>query len=93
MALFGPATQATVDALVEQGKMHTRAGRSFLSDSSKSIAFQVNLRQVGQRLTIVASGRTIEDTDIHHAVTECFPGSIYYSQGASYDTMSCFVYR
>ncbi|HEX6555353.1 MAG TPA: hypothetical protein VF026_21500 [Ktedonobacteraceae bacterium] len=53
---------------------------------SKSIAFQVSLRQVGQRLTILSIGseKTIEETDIHHAVTECHPGAIYFSQGASY---------
>lgn len=84
IALFGPATEHTLADLVEQGKMYSRSGRYYLSDMSKSIAFQVNLRQVGQRLTIVTSGRKIEDTDIHHAVTECFPGSIYYSQGTSY---------
>ncbi len=84
MDVFGPATERTLAELVEQGKMDTRSGRYSLSDGSRSIAFQVNLRQVGQRLTIVASGRTIEETDIHHAVTECHPGAIYYSQGASY---------
>ena len=84
MTLFGPETRATIDDLVEQGLMHQRAGRYFLTDTSKSVAYQVNLRQVGQRLSIVASGRKIEETDIHHAISECYPGAMYYSQGASY---------
>ena len=84
MAFFGSATQATVDTLVEQGKLYQRRERYYLMDTSKSIAFQVNLRQVGQRLSIIAAGRKIEDTDIHHAVTECHPGAVYYSQGSSY---------
>jgi DEAD/DEAH box helicase domain-containing protein len=82
--LFGPSAQKTIQELAEQGKLRSRGERYFLSDASKSIAFQVNLRQVGQRLTIAASGRRIEETDLHHAVTECHPGAIYYSQGTSY---------
>jgi DEAD/DEAH box helicase domain-containing protein len=84
MTFFGPATQATVNALVEQGKLYQRRERYYLMDTSKSIAFQVNLRQVGSRLSIIAAGRKVEDTDIHHAVTECHPGAVYYSQGSSY---------
>jgi DEAD/DEAH box helicase domain-containing protein len=56
----------------------------FVAQGIRTILF-VNLRQVGQRLTIVASGeRKIEDTDIHHAVTECHPGAIYYSQARDF---------
>lgn len=84
MVLFGEATPQTVEELVSQGKLLRRIGRYSLSDTSKSIAFQVSLRQIGQQLAIISSGRKIEDTDIHHAVTECYPGSMYYSQGASY---------
>jgi DEAD/DEAH box helicase domain-containing protein len=84
MTLFGPATQETVNDLVEQKKFYQRGNCYYLMDRSRSIAFHVNLRQVGQRLSIIASGKKIEDTDIHHAVTECHPGAVYYSQGSSY---------
>jgi len=86
LPLFGPTTEQTLARLVEEGKLVERANRFFLRDTSKSTAFQVSLRQVGQRLTIhsTALGKSIEETDIHHAVTECHPGAVYYSQGASY---------
>ena len=84
MTFFGPATQVSVKHLVEQGKLYQRTGRYYLMDANHSVAYQVNLRQVGQRLSIIAAGKKIEDTDIHHAVTECYPGSMYYSQGSSY---------
>jgi len=85
-ALFGPGTTDILATLAEQGKLVERGGRYFLRDASKSIAFQVSLRQVGQRLTVLSTSpeKAIEETDIHHAVTECHPGAIYYSQGASY---------
>ena len=84
MALFGPAAHGTILELVRQGKLSAHMGTYSLRHASKSIAFQVNLRQAGQRLVIVADDRKIEETDIFHAVSECYPGSVYYSQGQTY---------
>jgi DEAD/DEAH box helicase domain-containing protein len=84
MSLFGETARETVEQLMEQGDLKERSGRYIPADSSTSRAFQVNLRQVGERLSIVTPERKLEETDIHHAVTECHPGAIYYSQGISY---------
>ena len=50
----------------------------------KSIAYTIKLRNVGEALSIFSEGKKLEDTDLHDAIMECYPGAIYYSQGASY---------
>src|SRR5436309_15917161 len=40
MELFGPTTQISIQALVEEGKLSQRGLRYHLRDASKSIAFQ-----------------------------------------------------
>ena len=82
--LFGPTAHTMVAGLVEQGKLVERAGKYYAHDQKSSPAYLVDLRQVGQRLTISHAGRKIEETDVHHAVSECFPGAVYFSQGTSY---------
>lgn len=84
VSIFGPAAQDMVANLAEQGTLYERAGRYGVRDRKNSPAYQVDLRQVGQRLSILHAGKMIEETDIHHAVTECFPGAVYFSQGSSY---------
>jgi len=81
---FWPTAQATLTDLVEQGALYERLGRYYLPHRSSSPAYRVNLRQVGQRLSIVHAGKVIEETDIHHATSECHPGAVYFSQGVSY---------
>lgn len=88
--LFGAATARTLEQLVEEKRLIRRGEYYYLRDPRKSVAFQVSLRQVGARLPIMSlsSGgreRLLEETDIYHAISECHPGAIYYSQGAAYE--------
>ncbi|BCL79669.1 helicase [Ktedonobacteria bacterium brp13] len=83
--LFGLATSEMIETLVQQRKLYQWDGMYRLTDRRYGAAFQVPLRQVGQRLAIEAfSGEQVEEIDIHHAVSECYPGAIYFSQGVSY---------
>lgn len=41
-------------------------------------------RHVGKRLDLLVGEKRIEETDIHHATTECFPGAMYFLQGRSH---------
>nr|BBH86936.1 hypothetical protein KTC_16870 [Thermosporothrix sp. COM3] len=84
ISLFGPATEEALEQLVVQGYL-SQIGDTFYLNESQSPAFSVSLRQAGPRLTIHTASKKIEETDLHHAVTECHPGAIYYSQGASYE--------
>ena len=81
---FGPAARATVTHLVEQEKLKQNQGRYYIRGNAEHITREINLRQIGKRFTIVHKGRTLEDTDIHHAINECYPGAVYFSQGNSY---------
>ena len=88
--LFGAATAYTLEQLVEEKRLVKRGEYYHLRDPRKSVAFQVSLRQVGTRLPILNLGsggkeRLLEETDIYHAISECHPGAIYYSQGAAYE--------
>ncbi|GHO57234.1 helicase [Ktedonobacter robiniae] len=88
--LFGAATARTLELLVEEKRLVRRGDYYHLRDPRKSVAFQVSLRQVGVRLPIMSLGsggkeRLLEETDIYHAISECHPGAIYYSQGAAYE--------
>ncbi|GHO49302.1 DEAD/DEAH box helicase [Ktedonospora formicarum] len=88
--LFGPATAQTLARLVEERELVQHGNRYYLRNTRQSVAFQVSLRQVGERLSIMSATtgsreRRIEETDIHHAISECHPGAIYYSQGVSYE--------
>ncbi len=83
-ALFGEATARTVGELVEQQRLECVRGRYYPHDRSKSAAFGISLRQAGERFVILSGGSKLEDTDVHHAMLECHPHAIYFSQGASY---------
>jgi DEAD/DEAH box helicase domain-containing protein len=81
---FGSAARETVSRLVEQEKLKKHEGKYYIRGSAEHLTREINLRQIGRRLTIVHRGRALEDTDIHHAVNECYPGAVYFSQGNSY---------
>ena len=83
--LFGPAAQTVATTLVEQGRMLDLAG-TYRARSGDNPAYSLSLRQAGERIAIVdvARGTVLEDTDVYHAVSECYPGAIYFSQGTMY---------
>jgi ATP-dependent helicase YprA (DUF1998 family) len=83
--LFGPAAETVVTALVEQGRMLELAG-AYRARGGDNPAYGLSLRQAGERITIVdvARGTVLEDTDVYHAISECYPGAIYFSQGTMY---------
>ncbi len=81
---FGPAAHATVTRLVEQEKLKQNQGKYYIRGNAEHIPREINLRQIGKRFTIIHKDRTLEDTDIHHAINECYPGAVYFSQGNSY---------
>ncbi|GAC1362938.1 MAG: DEAD/DEAH box helicase [Ktedonobacteraceae bacterium] len=84
IAGFGPAARETIARLVEQKRLHLNRGRYYIRGDAEYVTREINLRQVGKRFTIMHAGRTLEDTDIHHAINECYPGAVYFSQGSSY---------
>ena len=82
--LFGPHAQQHLDELIAEKAVFERRGKYYASDSHKNPAYQVPLRQVGEQLTMLIGEQTLEETDIHHAITECYEGAVYYSQGRSH---------
>lgn len=84
LSLFGQEAQTSMDHLVEEGSIVKRSGRYYLADRTNSPAYTVPLRQAGQRFALISQGHKLEETDLSHAVTECFPGAVYFSQGHSY---------
>ncbi len=84
VALFGPRAQQHLDELVAQRALRERGGKYYAADLRRSPAYQVALRQVGERLDLLLGEKKLEETDIHHAISECYPGAIYYSQGRSH---------
>ena len=83
--LFGPAAQTAAATLVEQGRMLSLDG-TYRPRGGDNPAHGLSLRQAGERLAIVDAARNavVEETDLPHALTECYPGAIYFSQGAMY---------
>jgi DEAD/DEAH box helicase domain-containing protein len=82
--LFGPHAQQHLDELIAEKAVFERRGKYYASDSHKNPAYQVPLRQVGEQLTMLIGEQKLEETDIHHATTECYEGAVYYSQGRSH---------
>ncbi|HKO25631.1 MAG TPA: DEAD/DEAH box helicase, partial [Chloroflexota bacterium] len=83
--LFGPAARTAATTLVEQGRMLALDG-TYRPRGGDNPAYGLSLRQVGERLAIVDAARNavVEETDLPHAVTECYPGAVYFSQGIMY---------
>jgi DEAD/DEAH box helicase domain-containing protein len=81
--IFGPQAPTMLASLTEQGFLKRQLG-TYMSRERENPAYHVDLRQIGERLTIRTAERVIEETDTVHAITECFPGAVYFSQGHSY---------
>ena len=81
---FSPNAPGAIAELVEQQVVFERGGKYHVSDRRNSPAYRVALRQIGERLDLFVGEKKLEETDLYHAVTECFEGAVYYSQGHSY---------
>ena len=86
----GEQAQRQVEELVEQGILWAGGDRYHPVHPNKSTAFGISLRQDnGAQLAMMTpQGQKIEDIAASHAMTECFPGAIYYSQSQSYKVLS-----
>lgn len=84
LSLFGPHAEAAAQALVEDREVWEKGGLYVPARSGgRNPAYAISLRQIGERLDLVIGEKRIEETDIFHAVTECYPGAVYFSQGRS----------
>jgi DEAD/DEAH box helicase domain-containing protein len=84
LSLFGPQAEEAALALVESREVWEREGRFVPARSGgKNPAYAIALRQIGERFDLLVGEKRIEETDIHHAITECFPAAVYFSQGRS----------
>ncbi len=83
--LFGPAARLTVQDLVREGRLSELTG-TYRPRGRENPAYQMSLRQAGDRLTIIDATRNtvVEETDMAHAIAECYPGAIYFSRGTMY---------
>ncbi|HTI14564.1 MAG TPA: DEAD/DEAH box helicase [Dictyobacter sp.] len=84
LADFSPIAQRMCERLVQQGYFQREAHRYVSREQENPPAYHIDIRQIGKRLAIRTAERVIEETDTNHAVTECFPGAVYFSQGRSY---------
>jgi DEAD/DEAH box helicase domain-containing protein len=82
--LFGPHALKHMHELIAQGSVRERQGRFYASDARQSPAYRVALRQIGERLELLVGEKKLEETDTYHAITECYPGAVYYSQGRAH---------
>ncbi len=84
LSLFGPQAEEAALALVESREVWEREGRFVPARSGgRNPAYAIALRQIGERFDLLVEEKRIEETDIHHAITECFPAAVYFSQGRS----------
>jgi DEAD/DEAH box helicase domain-containing protein len=82
--LFGPHAEAAVQGLVEDREVWEKSGFYVPARiGGRNPAYEISLRQIGERLDLLVGEKRIEETDIFHAVTECYPGAVYFSQGRS----------
>ncbi len=65
--LFGPQATNMLASLTEQGFLKKSLG-TYMSRERENPAYHVDLRQIGQRLTIRTTERVIEETDSAHAI-------------------------
>ncbi|MBI2918389.1 MAG: DEAD/DEAH box helicase [Chloroflexi bacterium] len=85
--LFGPRFMAGVAQLEEQGWLHTRHRRWFLSAQARYPAESVNIRTTSAgnyAIVEVPGGRLLETIEAARAFTQVHPGAVYLHQGETY---------
>lgn len=90
---FGVAAREAVSQLASVGRMSELDGKYRVSGGSDSPAAGMSLRQAGERLRMIdaATGKQFEETDVYHAISECYPGAVYISKGSTYVARSLDV--
>ena len=84
LSLFGDQAQAAADLLVNKGHL-SKVGTVYVSQEAENPAYTVPLRDRSQQLHLYTdASEQLEEIGSDQAVSECYPGAIYLSQGTSY---------
>jgi DEAD/DEAH box helicase domain-containing protein len=85
---FDGEKQHTIASTFTDELIERPAGRDFLRivtyQDLRDVVADVAFPKVGEQLTLLIGKQKLEETDIHHAITECYEGAVYYSQGRSH---------